>query len=388
MKLFPWFYSAAAVMLLSACSNASDTGMLSPEAAAAEKVAAIQQAMDQAIGAQKAAEVADSNRLQAEQKAEVKRAAVQEAIARAAKESEMLKKNAESKARWAAMTHAHETAAREALLQAALEQANAERLVAEKAEAVKAAMIQVEIRKEIARKAMEENIEASRQAAHVIEAERLASASIGLAYAATSAAEVAAPSTPAAVRGAPSHAGSSTSHASEKKTVVATVKHEPEKQQIAAAESRPVARVEAATRSEVAVSSQAAAAAHPVALLAQESNAERGHDLARKCTLCHALDADKKSKFGPGLYGIVGQKAGRTEGYRYSAALTQADFTWDAAKLSEWVCNSEKAVKSLTGDKQARTKMPAQHACGQDAADIVAYLSSLKPQLTVTARAD
>lgn len=343
--------------------------------------------MDQAIGARKAAELADSNRLQAEQKAELKRAAVQEAIARASKESEILKKNAESKARWAALTHEHENAAREALLQAALEQANAERLVAEKAEAVKSALIEVEIRKEIARKAMEENVEASRQAAHVIEAERLASAAVGLAYASPAAPAVVSPAITPALRVAASRAQQPETHVAEKKQVVATVVHVPERPKSAAVESRSVPETAVASAAQKSVP-VAELPVQKVAMTSQASSPDRGHELARKCMLCHALDADKRSKFGPGLYGIVGQKAGRTEGYRYSTALTQADFTWNEATLGEWVCNSEKAVKKLTGDNQARTKMPAQHACGQDAVDIVAYLSSLKPQLTVTARAD
>jgi cytochrome c len=50
---------------------------------------------------------------------------------------------------------------------------------------------------------------------------------------------------------------------------------------------------------------------------------------ARKCSVCHSLEADGKRRAGPTLYRVIGRRAGAVAGYPYSAALANADIVWD-----------------------------------------------------------
>jgi len=114
------------------------------------------------------------------------------------------------------------------------------------------------------------------------------------------------------------------------------------------------------------------AAVVPVAI----GNAVKGKAIARKCQACHNF-TDKR-KVGPGFKGVFGRKAGKMTDMKYSASLASATWTWDAQKLALWVCNSKKAVKILTGDSSAKTKMPPQHICDPTKqADLIAFLKTL-----------
>jgi len=97
-----------------------------------------------------------------------------------------------------------------------------------------------------------------------------------------------------------------------------------------------------------------------------------------KCKGCHTFDQGGKHKTGPNLFAIVGRKAGSTDFKRYSKSLKNAAWTWDEEKLKTWVCDSKKAIKALTGDEHAKTKMGKQRKCGDDATAVVAFLKTLK----------
>jgi len=94
----------------------------------------------------------------------------------------------------------------------------------------------------------------------------------------------------------------------------------------------------------------------------------------KKCATCHNFDSS--NKVGPGLGGVIGRAAGKHEGFKYGPGLKGADWTWDEAKLREWMCNSKDAVKKFTGDAKAKTKMPPQKVCDPAAQDEV--LAKLK----------
>ncbi len=95
--------------------------------------------------------------------------------------------------------------------------------------------------------------------------------------------------------------------------------------------------------------------------------ADRGADaFARRCSGCHALDADKE---GPRLRGVFGRKAGTVEGFPYSDELRKSDLVWDEATLERWL---EDPMKMVPG-----TDMPFRVPNATDRGLIVRYLKSL-----------
>jgi len=370
MKISPWIFFAVTTALLSACGNADDRRAYTPEAVAEKSVAEIETAMVQANQALKAVEAANTDTQQALQRAKARQDAVEISMARLAKQSEMLKKEAENKARWAALMQQRAIAARQALLQAALEQSKAEKQVAEKEQSVRKARIQAEIHEDLARKAMLEKVAAEQLAAKIAKAEKLATLSL------TRHSPVAAPARITTMDIASSDVKDSVQTilpkiASKQKKPSITKK--PSRTTVAAREHKKPVKTAATIKHPTAIK----LASMPVEMVADPV---RGHGLAQKCQLCHSFEPNQKAKFGPELFGIVGQQAGKSRNYKYGSALSQASFTWNETTLSEWICNSGKTIKKLTGNKNAQTKMPNQNTCGQNARDIVAYLSTLKAQ--------
>jgi len=97
-----------------------------------------------------------------------------------------------------------------------------------------------------------------------------------------------------------------------------------------------------------------------------------------KCKACHTFDQGGKHKTGPNLFGIMGREAGSTDFKKYGKSLKNGGWVWDEEKMKSWVCDSKKAIKSLTGDDKARTKMGKQKKCGEAADAVVAFLNTLK----------
>lgn len=54
------------------------------------------------------------------------------------------------------------------------------------------------------------------------------------------------------------------------------------------------------------------------------------------CRTCHSMDAGD-NRLGPSLHGIVGKKAGTTDGYQFSSALKGAGFEWTKEKLAAFI---------------------------------------------------
>jgi cytochrome c len=63
------------------------------------------------------------------------------------------------------------------------------------------------------------------------------------------------------------------------------------------------------------------------------ANLKRGQLLFLVCKGCHDLEAGVPHKVGPNLHGVVGRRAGTSEGFRYSEALAQSGIVWTAETL-------------------------------------------------------
>ena len=86
----------------------------------------------------------------------------------------------------------------------------------------------------------------------------------------------------------------------------------------------------------------------------------------RRCTGCHALDADHE---GPRLKDVFGRAAGTVKTFQYSKGLQDAGFTWDATKLDKWLTDTESVVQD--NNMSFRVPKPEERAA------IIDYLKSL-----------
>jgi cytochrome c len=86
----------------------------------------------------------------------------------------------------------------------------------------------------------------------------------------------------------------------------------------------------------------------------------------KRCSGCHALDADHE---GPRLRGVFGRPAAKVKTFKYSEALQKAKITWDEAELDKWLTDTE----SIAPDNDMGFRVPKQ----EERAAIIAYLKSL-----------
>ena len=64
-----------------------------------------------------------------------------------------------------------------------------------------------------------------------------------------------------------------------------------------------------------------------------------GEDTFQSCKGCHQISADARSSAGPNLFGVIGREAGSLAAYSYSDALLAVDWTWDEARLDEFLAD-------------------------------------------------
>ena len=91
-----------------------------------------------------------------------------------------------------------------------------------------------------------------------------------------------------------------------------------------------------------------------------------------KCAACH--DFGSAHKVGPALGGIVGKPAGSTDFGGYSDSLKKGGWAWDEANLRKWLGDSKAAIKELSGDANATTKMPPQKLTDAQADEVIGFL--------------
>jgi cytochrome c len=102
---------------------------------------------------------------------------------------------------------------------------------------------------------------------------------------------------------------------------------------------------------------------------AQSGNAARGERLFnQQCKACHTLDKGGASTVGPNLHGLLGRKAGSTEGFSSSDAMKTSGIVWDATTLAEYLKDPRGRVPG-TKMVHAGLKQEAQQA------DMIAFLT-------------
>jgi cytochrome c len=109
----------------------------------------------------------------------------------------------------------------------------------------------------------------------------------------------------------------------------------------------------------------ASSAVRPFEVEAQDG--QNGQALfERRCSGCHALDADHE---GPRLRGVVGRAAGSVKTFQYSEAMKNAKHIWDEAALDKWLTDPDSVVPD--NDMSFRVPKPEERAA------IISYLKSL-----------
>jgi cytochrome c len=106
----------------------------------------------------------------------------------------------------------------------------------------------------------------------------------------------------------------------------------------------------------------------PETTLAGDGDPARGKLVFEKrCTGCHALEADRE---GPRLAGVYGRKAGSVAGFTYSAGVKNLGVTWDDKTLEKWLSDPDLVVS----DNQMSFSVPK----AQERQDVIAYFKSIK----------
>jgi glucose/arabinose dehydrogenase len=93
----------------------------------------------------------------------------------------------------------------------------------------------------------------------------------------------------------------------------------------------------------------------------------------QSCAVCHSAGLEKQALTGQGplLAGVVGRKAASLPNFAYSKALVASGLTWDQASLDRFITSPGTLVPGTT--------MVISVASPGDRADLIAFLSTLKP---------
>ncbi|MFO1014941.1 MAG: c-type cytochrome [Caulobacteraceae bacterium] len=120
-----------------------------------------------------------------------------------------------------------------------------------------------------------------------------------------------------------------------------------------------------------AVTALALTASALPSIAANPGDAARGQTLFnQRCGTCHTVVAGATKPMGPNVRGMLGRRAGTVAGFRYSAAMRAAAFTWDAAGLDAYLAAP---TRKLPG-----TSMLVSVPQAQDRADLIAFLAAQK----------
>lgn len=118
-----------------------------------------------------------------------------------------------------------------------------------------------------------------------------------------------------------------------------------------------------------------------------DPDAAKGEENFKKCKSCHSITAadgteiQKGGKTGPNLFGVVGRVVGSAPDFKYGEGLLEVNAkgtVWDEAQIVTYLADPTAWVKAAAGDDAAKSKMSFKLADAEDAADMAAYLATLK----------
>lgn len=98
------------------------------------------------------------------------------------------------------------------------------------------------------------------------------------------------------------------------------------------------------------------------------------------CEQCHKLQAGRNKK-GPQLMNVYGNPSALLADYKYSTAMQEAGWQWNAATLDAYIADPDKALPSgkMLSDPISDAKIRQ---------DIIAYLSTLRQSASAQSTSD
>ncbi len=117
-----------------------------------------------------------------------------------------------------------------------------------------------------------------------------------------------------------------------------------------------------------------------------EGDAAAGEDMFKRCKSCHAITNGDEvivrgGRTGPNLYGIIGEKAGDVEGFRFGDSMIaagEAGLVWDEENIAEYVADPTGFLRAYLNDDTARAKMTFKLRSGGE--DVAAYLATFSAE--------
>lgn len=113
----------------------------------------------------------------------------------------------------------------------------------------------------------------------------------------------------------------------------------------------------------------------------------KGEASFKKCKSCHSViapdgtEVQKGGKTGPNLFGVVGNPVASNPDFAYGEGILEAKekgAVWDEAQLTIYLQDPNAWVKAVSGDDSAKSKMTFKLTKEEEAADVAAYLATLK----------
>ena len=95
---------------------------------------------------------------------------------------------------------------------------------------------------------------------------------------------------------------------------------------------------------------------------------DHGKMVFKKCAACHTVSKGGGNKIGPALWGMIGRKAGSSDDYKYSKAMSEFDKSWNFETLNAFLIKPKDYIK---GTKMAYAGLKKD----KDRASIILYLN-------------